>query len=37
MRNAIQMSATFVRKGTNARLAETIMANDELTRFSRAI
>ena len=37
MRNAIQMSATFVHKGTNARLAETIMANDELTRFSRAI
>ena len=31
------MSGTFVRKGTNDRLAETILANEELTRFSRAI
>ena len=37
MRNAIRMSGTFVRKGTNARMAETILANEELTRFSRAI
>ncbi|MBQ7617713.1 MAG: phosphate acyltransferase PlsX [Desulfovibrio sp.] len=37
MSNAIRMSATFVRKGTNARLAETIVANEELTRFSRAL
>ena len=37
MSNAIKMSATFVRKETNARLAETIVANEELTRFSRAL
>ena len=37
MSNAIKMSATFVRKQTNARLAETIVANEELTRFSRAL
>ena len=37
MTNAIKMSGTFVRKGTNSRLAETILANEELTRFSRAI
>lgn len=37
MSNAIKMGGTFVRKGTNARLAETILANEELTRFSRAI
>ncbi len=37
MMNAIKMSGTFVRKGTNDRLAEIILANDELTRFSRAI
>ena len=37
MQNAIKMAGTFVRKGTNARLAETILANEELTRFSRAI
>lgn len=36
MTNAIKMSATFVRKDTNARLAETIVANEELTRFTRA-
>lgn len=35
--NAIKMSATYVRKGTNTRLTETIIANEELTRFSRAI
>lgn len=37
MTNAIRMSGAFVRKETNARLAETILANEELTRFSRAI
>ncbi len=37
MTNAIKMGGTFVRKGTNNRLAETILANEELTRFSRAI
>ena len=37
MQNAIKMAGTFVRKGTNGRLAETILANEELTRFSRAI
>lgn len=37
MTNAIRMSGAFVRKKTNARLAETILANEELTRFSRAI
>ena len=35
--NAIKMGGAFVRKGTNKRLAETIIANEELTRFSRAI
>ena len=37
MTNAIKMSGTFVRKGTSSRLGETILANEELTRFSRAI
>ena len=37
MQNAIKMAGTFVRKGTNERPAETIMASEELTRFSRAI
>ena len=37
MTNAVRMSGTFIRKGTNLRLAETILANEELTRFSRAI
>lgn len=35
--NAIKMSGTFVRKGTNQRLAEIILANEELTRFSRSV
>ena len=35
--NAVRMGGAFVRKGTNARLAATILANEELTRFSRAI
>ena len=35
--NAVKMGGAFVRKGTNSRLAETIIANEELTRFSRAI
>ncbi len=34
--NAIKMGGTFVRKGTNVRLAESIIANEELTCFSRA-
>lgn len=37
MTNAIKMSSVFVRKGTNDRLAETILANEELTRFSRSV
>lgn len=37
MKNAIRMSGAFVRKGTNNRLAETILANEELTRFSRSV
>lgn len=37
MTNAVKMGGIFVRKSTNARLAETIIANEELTRFSRAI
>ena len=37
MTNAIKMCGAFVRKGTNSRLGETILANEELTRFSRAI
>ena len=37
MTNAIKMGGTFVRKGTNGRLAETILANEELTRFSRSV
>ena len=37
MQNAIKMSAAFVRKGTNKKLAETILANEELTRFSRSV
>lgn len=35
--NAIKMSGAFVRKHTNERLAETIIANEELTRFSRSV
>ncbi len=35
--SAVKMGGTFVRKGTNKHLAQTIMANDELTRFSRAL
>jgi glycerol-3-phosphate acyltransferase PlsX len=35
--NAVKMSGFFVRKGVNTRLAEIILANEELTRFSRAI
>lgn len=37
MTNAIKMSGAFVRKGTNSILAETILANEELTRFSRSV
>ncbi len=35
--NAVKMGATFVEKGTNARLAEAVLSNEELTRFSRAL
>lgn len=35
--NAVKMGGAFVAKGTNERLKETIIANEELTRFSRAI
>lgn len=35
--NAVKMGGVFVRKGTNSRLQESILANEELTRFSRAI
>ena len=35
--NAVKMSGIFVRKDTNNHLSQTIIANDELTRFSRAI
>lgn len=34
--NAVKMGGTFVSKGTNARLTETILANEELTRFGRS-
>lgn len=37
MTNAIKMSGVYVRKQTNTRLAETILANEELTRFSRSV
>lgn len=35
--NAIKMSGAFVRKKTNSQLAATILANEELTRFSRSV
>ena len=35
--NAVRMAGTFVRKQTVSKLAETILANEELTRFSRAL
>ncbi len=34
--NTIKMGGTFVRKGTNVRLSESIAANEELTCFSKA-
>ncbi len=37
MTNAVRMAGTFVRKQTVAKLADTILANEELTRFSRAL
>ena len=37
MRTAVKMGGAYVRKGTNTKLAETILANEELTRYSRAI
>ncbi len=35
--SAVRMAGTFVRKGTVSRLADSILANEELTRFSRAL
>jgi len=35
--NAIKMGANYIVKETNERLTETILTNEELTRFSRAI
>ena len=35
MTSAVSMAGTFVRKLTVSKLAETILANEELTRFSR--
>ncbi len=37
MCNAVLMGASFVEKGTNNFLRESIIANEELTRFSRAV
>ena len=37
IRSAVRMAGTFVRKQTVATLGETILANEELTRFSRAL
>lgn len=37
MASAVRMAGTFVRKKTVSKLAETILANQELTRFSRAL
>jgi glycerol-3-phosphate acyltransferase PlsX len=37
MANAVKMAATFVEKETNERLRESIVTNEELTRFSRAL
>lgn len=36
MTNAVRMGGAFVRKKVNERMAEIILANEELTRFSRA-
>jgi glycerol-3-phosphate acyltransferase PlsX len=35
--NAVKRAAAFVEKGTNERLSESIITNEELTRFSRAL
>jgi len=35
--NAVKMAAMFVEKGTNQRLREAVLTNEELTRFSRAL
>jgi len=35
--NAVKMAAAFVEKGTNDRLREAIVTNEELTRYSRAL
>lgn len=37
VRNAIKMAATFVKKKTNQRLVQAIAANEELTRYSKAL
>ena len=35
--SAVKMGAAFVEKETNTRLAEAVIANEDLTRFSRAL
>ncbi len=35
--SATRMAATYVRKGTNQRLVDAITANEELTRYGKAI
>jgi glycerol-3-phosphate acyltransferase PlsX len=35
--NAVKRAAAFVEKDTNGRLRESIITNEELTRFSRAL
>ncbi|MDE5833068.1 MAG: phosphate acyltransferase PlsX [Desulfovibrio sp.] len=37
MTNAIKMSGAFIRKGANQRMADIILANEELTRYSRSV
>ncbi len=37
VQSATRMAATFVRKGTYQRLVETISANEELSRYGKAI
>ena len=37
VQSATRMAATFVRKGTHQRLVEAISANEELTRYGKAI
>ena len=37
IRSAVKMAALFVEKKTNERLVEAVTANEELTRFVKAI